>query len=109
MDNTKTKKSPSVKEQYTLGWKFDNTIEFSPREKKDTKRGTKPSWFYLGLVGDIGLTVALPITGGALLGSYIDRQISTYPKATLSLLFIGIVTASVGFASLIREVLNRKY
>ena len=109
MDNTKTKKRSSGKEQYTLGWKLDNSIEFSPRQQRAKRRDTNPSWFYLGLVGDIGLTVALPIVGGALLGSYIDRQTSTYPKATLSLLFIGIVIASLGFVSIMREVLNRNH
>lgn len=39
----------------------------------------------------IGVSVALPIVGGALLGSYLDKVFSTTPWLTLILLITGIV------------------
>lgn len=65
-------------------------LEFSETSKK--KRGApSDSWYYLGLIGEIGFAIAIPIAGGGLLGVVIDRTWSTSPKATLSLLFLGVV------------------
>lgn len=61
-----------------------------------------PSLYYLGLIGEIGFAIAIPITGGGLLGVFIDRTWSTTPKATLSLLFLGVV---VSFMNIYKTVL----
>lgn len=65
-------------------------LEFSETSMK--KRDANPApWYYLGLIGEIGFAIAIPIAGGGLLGVVIDRIWSTSPKATLSLLFLGVV------------------
>lgn len=57
---------------------------------KKKKTDGAPSFYYLGLIGEIGFAIAIPIAGGGLLGVVIDRTWSTTPKATLSLLFLGV-------------------
>ncbi len=65
-------------------------LEFSETSKK--KRSASPApWYYLGLIGEIGFAIAIPIAGGGLLGVVIDKAWSSTPKATLSLLFLGVV------------------
>lgn len=64
------------------------------------------TWFYVGKVGQIGYTVSLPIVVGALIGVYIDRQWSTYPKATLACLFGGLFLSTVNFIRLIIELIR---
>jgi predicted F0F1-ATPase subunit len=79
------------------------------KEKRRVKRKVKwDTWFYVGFVGEIGYAIALPVVGGGLAGGYIDRQLSTYPKATLLLLFVGIVISFLGFVRTIQELLHRK-
>ena len=68
----------------------------------------KESWYYFGLVGTIGYTIALPIAGGALIGSYIDHRWLLYPKATLSLIFLGVVLSIFGLARTIGDIMHRK-
>lgn len=75
-------------------------LEFSQASKKKRSAGTAP-WYYLGLIGEIGFAIAVPIAGGALVGVVIDRTWSTTPKATLSLLFLGVI---VSFLNLYRTV-----
>lgn len=68
-----------------------------------------PDWYYyLGFVGHIGFTIALPIAGGALLGVYVDRVWSTYPKGTLSFLLLGIVISGLSFYKIVRDIINKK-
>lgn len=68
--------------------------------KKKEPDGKAP-WYYFGLIGEIGFAIAVPIAGGALLGVFVDRIWSTAPKATLSLLFLGII---ISFMNLFRTV-----
>src|SRR5260221_11048867 len=72
--------------------------------KEKVKRANANAWFYLGLTGQIGFAIALPIAGGAFLGKYLDTKWSSYPRATLVLLFIGVCIALVGFVQAIQEI-----
>lgn len=92
------------RKQYTMGWDIDERMMYVPRKKKEKKPDQKRAWYYLGFVGDIGFAIALPIAGGAIIGVQIDKFMLTYPKATLTLLTIGIVIAGMGFVQIIKEV-----
>jgi len=94
------------KEQYTLLLDEGEQGKIvSGHKKKQQKK--QDAWYYLGFVGQIGYSIALPIAGGALLGAYIDRVWSTYPKATLSLLFIGFILSFLAFVKTIQELMKR--
>lgn len=68
------------------------------------KRRTDGAWYYLGLVGQIGYVIALPIAGGAIFGSYIDKQYGWYPKGTISGIVTGLAVSAVGFVRIIRQI-----
>ncbi len=64
------------------------------------------SWFYLGKVGEIGYSIALPIVAGAFIGVYLDRQWSTYPKATLACILLGLAVSVASFIRLVIELIK---
>lgn len=51
----------------------------------------------------LGFSIALPITGGAVLGFIIDNKNSSHPRWTLSLLFTGIFIAGGVIYNIIKE------
>lgn len=77
--------------------------------RKNKRRGTTngPVWFYLGLVGQIGYTVAIPLAGGAIVGSFIDRTLGTGTKGALVGLAIGFIVSIVGFVRVIKEAMKK--
>jgi predicted F0F1-ATPase subunit len=96
------------KEHYTLQFDSDSRIALSKRQKQSKPKVKNQTWVYMGLVGDIGLSIVLPLAGGTILGAYIDRHWSTYPKATLIFLFVGMIISFVGFAHTLRGIIKNK-
>ncbi len=80
----------------------------TPKKREAKRTGYTSSWYYVSFVGQLGFAIAIPIAGGALLGTYLDRIWSTYPKATLSLLFLGILISVVGFFNTVMEIIRKK-
>lgn len=81
-------------------------MKLEVRERKKTSKiGQKPEewYYYLGSIGQIGFTISLPIVLGAFAGNYLDRKYGLFPKATIGLIFAGIVISFFGF---IKQVLN---
>jgi len=76
--------------------------------KKRKTKGMVNSWYYFGLSGQIGFAIALPIAGGALIGSYIDDRFQTYPQYTVMLLFVGIILSMVNFVVTVQSILKRQ-
>ncbi|MBI4066339.1 AtpZ/AtpI family protein [Candidatus Gottesmanbacteria bacterium] len=66
------------------------------------------SWYYLGLIGEIGFAIALPIAGGTLMGVVMDRRWSTTPKATLSLLFLGVIVSFFNLYRTVKTIVKEK-
>ena len=93
--------------------KYDITVTgglkgATPKKVQKGKRQASLSWFYLGLVGQIGYTVAIPLVAGALLGTLADREIGIKPYGTLIGLGLGFIVSVVGFVRTIRDALARK-
>ncbi len=105
MDNITGKGTKREENRYEVSL-FDNHFVSSRPLKKTTRTKEKSSLFYLGYVGQIGFVIAIPIAGGAGLGSYLDAKWGTYPKMTLALLCIGIVISIVNFISVIKEIIT---
>jgi predicted F0F1-ATPase subunit len=66
------------------------------------------SWYYLGIFGQIGFSIALPIVICLIIGSKMDQYFNTYPRMTLGFLLFGIVISVVGFVSTIIKVSKDK-
>lgn len=92
--------------------KYDITLREGikgARVRVERKKQAKSlTWWYLGMVGQIGYTIAIPLAGGAVLGSVIDRALGTNPRGTLIGLGIGFVLSILGFVRVIRETLRKK-
>ncbi len=79
------------------------------RKKEAAKKRERTlGWYYLGLVGEIGFVIALPIVAGVLAGVYIDKWLGTKPTATILLLLIGIGISFIGFFNVIGEIIHKK-
>lgn len=76
-------------------------------QKPQIQRSTDKTWYYLGLFGEIGFSIAIPIVGGAFLGRYIDDRLSTYPRATLILLLGGVVLSFVVLFQTVRNIIEK--
>ena len=90
--------------------KYDITLSgglSSAKPKKEVKRKTQSYWWYMGLVGQIGYTIAIPLVAGVLVGAFIDRTIQTRPWATLAGLGLGSVISVLGFVRTIREAIKK--
>lgn len=71
-------------------------------EETVSPKSEKPgAVFYLAQASEIGFSIALPISLGALFGVWLDKRFSTHPKLTLSFLFVGIF---LGFTNLFMVV-----
>lgn len=75
---------------------------------KKERSPERAPWYYLGLIGEIGFAIAVPIAGGALLGVFVDRIWSTAPKATLSLLFLGIIISFMNLFKTVETIIKEK-
>lgn len=102
--------SKSLKhEEHGAGAQYELIVDGTTKKiDRKIRNRSSSSWFYVGFATDLGFTIALPIVGGAILGKYLDGLWGIYPKATLSLLLLGLVISIVGFIGTIREIVKRK-
>ncbi|OGG07981.1 hypothetical protein A3A59_01990 [Candidatus Gottesmanbacteria bacterium RIFCSPLOWO2_01_FULL_42_10] len=59
---------------------------------EEPKKKGSPSGVFIQAT-EIGFSIALPITAGALFGLWLDNKFKSHPKLTLSFLFVGILVA----------------
>lgn len=58
------------------------------------------------ILGQVGVTVAVPIALGAWLGQKLDERLGTAPWGLLGLTFLGMAVAGLGVAMLVRRYLE---
>lgn len=61
----------------------------------------------LSLTTELGLSIALPIAGGAFLGNLIDKKFATSPRMTLFFIFLGLIIAAVNFYKIYKEMFEK--
>jgi hypothetical protein len=74
---------------------------------KKSRKYDARTWMVLGSMGQMGFMIVLPIAGGAILGSYLDKATGTYPNLTVGLLLFGIAIAAFSFVKTVREVVQK--
>lgn len=72
-----------------------------------TSSPQRETWWYVTLVGEVGLMIAIPMTVSGLAGRWIDRQLATAPWATLGFLVVGTIISILNFATVIRKIWMR--
>jgi ATP synthase protein I len=71
---------------------------------KDDKEEEKNKFIEgIGLANDLGYAIAIPIAGGALIGSFLDNKFKTTPIFTLSLLTLGIILSFVNIYKIVKK------
>ena len=73
----------------------------SHKQNKDSQKKQNQAY---SLISQLGLSITLPIVGGALLGNVIDQKFGTSPKVTLSLIFLGLFIGIVNMYTTIRDI-----
>ncbi|MBI4058594.1 AtpZ/AtpI family protein [Candidatus Gottesmanbacteria bacterium] len=76
-------------------------------EKSEKKIHQKLPLPVLMQAAEIGFTIALPITLGALFGLWLDNRLMTHPKLTLSFLVIGIIVAFTNLFTVIKKFTDK--
>lgn len=72
-------------------------------EVLDSKKSeNNQSFFLISLLTELGFSIALPITIGALAGSWLDQRFGTSPKLTLSLLMVGVMMSAINLYQIIK-------
>ncbi len=66
------------------------------------KANEVPVLSFLSQASEIGFSIALPISLGALFGLWLDKKYVSHPKYTLSFLFVGIVLSFVNLFYIVR-------
>ena len=73
---------------------FRDTVQHKEERKcRARQRGDRGPWFWLGMFGLVGWSVAVPTLLGVLLGVWLDLRFGGRVSWTLTMLFIG---AAVG-------------
>ena len=71
--------------------RFDETVTRKERRKVRARRDDDRSvWFFLGMMGVAGWSVAIPTLVGALIGVWLDRRLGGRISWTLTGLLIGV-------------------
>jgi len=75
---------------------FENEVASKERRKVNARRQAQRSvWFWLGMIGLVGWSVAVPTVLGVAVGVWIDRTWPSGVSWTLMLLVIGAVLGSL--------------
>lgn len=81
-----------------------------PRKVKATeKRATgSAGWEYVGLAGQIGFDIALPMVLGLVAGVKLDERWGTRPRATLVLFFLGLLMSCASLIRIVRDMMHKR-
>ena len=71
--------------------------------EKGRREKSQSFWTYVGLIGAVGWSVAVPMVLGGFLGLWLDRKFATGSKWTFGLLVIGLFVGCVNAWRLITK------
>ena len=75
------------KDEHTLGETVGRKAHRKLRARREAERD---AWFWLGMFGLVGWSVAIPTIGGIALGLWLDERYPGDTSWTLTLLIIGV-------------------
>lgn len=65
-------------------------------------------WYeVVGYAGQFGFSIALPIAGGAIGGSYLDKKWGSSPMMTVVCLVLGVALSGIQFVNVIHTISKR--
>jgi ATP synthase protein I len=96
------------KDRYDIDLSDSGTVVKPRSDGKHGYRNSPDMWFYLGAFSEIGFSIAIPIAAGTIIGSLIDKQWATGPRATLIGLVLGLVASLLAFVRTLLTVIRHK-
>ena len=63
-------------------------------------------WKAFELFGQVGLSIALPLVAGAMIGAYLDGQWGTKPQTTLAGIGIGTIVSMISFWTTVKQFMR---
>jgi hypothetical protein len=106
MENLTKKEAHKQRKRYEVSLFTDKLIKDTEPVRAIVQEKPRSAFFYLGYVGQVGFVIALPIAGGAALGSYLDQRWGIYPKLTVTGLCLGILISVGNFIAVIKEIIR---
>lgn len=98
-----------IKENKIQDFLDDKYISIKKKNEKskiDEEKENNRFLLSMGTAMDLGIAIALPLVGGAALGSYLDKKFNTYPKLTLFLIFLGLILSFVNIFVIVKKNLD---
>ena len=80
---------------------FEGKEENNSQLEKKSQRRLLSS---INLATELGYMIAIPVVGGAFLGSLLDKKFATSPKITLSLIFLGIIISIFNVYKILKDL-----
>lgn len=101
-----TAQKTAEKEQFDLVLDPKKTT-VTPRTGEADVDGQK-AWRYVGIAGQMGFDIALPIVIGLIAGVELDKRWGTAPKAVLTLLGVGLFVSAMVLYQSIKDMMRNK-
>ncbi len=95
-----------IKKKKVLELNKENRLEVVEKEVKTVDETEEERTRFFSMITtstQLGFAVALPIAGGALLGTYLDKLLGMSPRMTLSLIFFGSIMGVTNIYFLFRD------
>lgn len=81
----------------------DKWLQQAPKRKK-TNEKKRSSLRLFSIASNIGLSMIIPLVGGALIGRFLDQKWSTSPKITITLIILGVLLGFYNMYRIIGEI-----
>ena len=95
-----------IKKKKVLELNKENRLEVVEKEVKTVDETEEERTRFFSMITtstQLGFAVALPIAGGAFLGTYLDKLLGMSPRMTLSLIFFGSIMGATNIYFLFRD------
>jgi len=81
-----------------------------PRKTKISEKKTSGSggWEFVGMAGQVGFDIALPMALGLVAGVKLDERWGTKPQATLILFGLGLVLSCASLIRIVRDISRKR-
>jgi F0F1-type ATP synthase assembly protein I len=98
-------KDTETGQQYTLDISGE-TAKVTPRVEDKNKKSNELAWYYLGVAGNLGLSISIPLVLCIFLGIYLDTKLGTKPQCLLGGFVVGIVFSVLSLVHTVQAVLK---
>lgn len=88
--------------------KSGTNLELSPELNTKERKSEKDTVNIVSFASQFGISVALPVVGGAFLGQFLDKRFNLEPKMTLSFILLGVFLSITNAYFLLKKITKEK-